>query len=156
MGGEPDVAAFARQRRAGDVADGQTQRARIAAGANDRRDAEPRNLEAAERRCRGAALRGYAALRAGDRRVGRGAARRRCAREDGVELAGLVRLVERGLGRDVAVVAEADDADDEQQALEPAEPRRGAGRTRVRRQRPQSSVERQCDGAPGSHRGQSL
>ena len=42
------VAGFAGQRRAADVSDRQSQRAGIAAGANDRRHAEPRDLEPAE------------------------------------------------------------------------------------------------------------
>ena len=47
MAGEADVARFAGERRAGDVADGELQRARVAAGADDDRDAEPRDLDAA-------------------------------------------------------------------------------------------------------------
>ena len=69
------------------------------------------------------------------------AARARRAREDRVELAVLVRLIEVRLGRDVAVVAERSEPMTSSRRSSQTQDARGAARARrVRRQRPRSSA----------------
>src|SRR5688500_4186963 len=111
---QPDVARFARQRRAADVADRQAECARIAARADDCGYVQPRDLEAAER---GPICRPRSWWRWTSDRSYRCRWRwRRC--ENGVELPCLEGLIQRRLGGDVAEVPETEEPDDQQQPFE--------------------------------------